>query len=135
MNSNEPKYSRLAEALRKSEPAIFVPPSIDDAILKHARQRIQGEHSERPAFPWHVLWRTIFASLAVIVLLLSVSLRHRKQFAREDINRDGQIDILDAMALAKAVESNAAGLEFDQNADRKVDQADINRIAVRAVQL
>ena len=55
--------------------------------------------------------------------------------AREDINRDGQVDILDAMALAKSLENSAATPTLDQNNDGKIDEADIRAVALAAVRI
>ena len=56
--------------------------------------------------------------------------------AREDINRDGRVDILDAFQLARELGSGqkpAPGL--DLNGDGVVDSRDVEIIAVQAVKL
>lgn len=56
-----------------------------------------------------------------------------------DLDRNGRIDILDAFALARAIERDGtAGLDgaaADLSGDRRVDRADVDAIARRAVAL
>jgi hypothetical protein len=56
--------------------------------------------------------------------------------AREDIDRNGHVDILDAFALARKLKAGGAmGVAYDVNGDGTIDQRDIDWIAARAVQL
>jgi hypothetical protein len=56
--------------------------------------------------------------------------------APEDINGDGRIDILDALALARMVDSpRSPSLEHDVNGDGRVDRADVQAVAGAAVRL
>src|SRR5436190_24163493 len=78
---------------------IFVPRTIDEAILREAKRRL--EKPNRPGFSWR-RWTTRFAAVVVILALVGfVVLRHGMPirppaFAREDFNHDGRVDILDA---------------------------------------
>ena len=57
-------------------------------------------------------------------------------FAREDVNHDGRVDILDAFALARQLKAGAArATRFDINGDGVVDERDVASIAARAVRL
>ena len=54
----------------------------------------------------------------------------------KDIDQNGSVDILDAFALARTVQTNESDLSrWDQNGDGQTDQDDINLIAMTAVTL
>ena len=52
-----------------------------------------------------------------------------------DLNRDGQVNIVDALVLARAAELGAASDGWDQNGDGTVDDRDATLIALAAVRL
>lgn len=134
MSSPEEKMDQLAQSLRKAEERrnLFIPPALDCAILKEAREHLTGEPKGRPFGFWN--WFTLGTAVAAIALILLLLPRMKMPaIAREDINRDGHVDILDAMALAKAVGGN--DLNLDQNADGKVDDADVTAVALAAVRV
>lgn len=55
---------------------------------------------------------------------------------REDFDRNGRIDILDAFGLARRLEEAAApGLEWDLNGDGGVDSRDVDLMAMAAVRI
>jgi hypothetical protein len=63
--------------------------------------------------------------------------RARGTFAREDLNHDGRVDILDAFDLARTLKTRP-GLTspvMDVNGDGVVDERDVTSLAARAVQL
>src|SRR6266446_3702264 len=97
---------RLIEALRQaSSERHFVPPAIDRTILKAAERQLRPSGPHRVRRIWW--WTGLAAASAVVVAfaVVTTSWQHSAngQFAVEDINRDGQIDILDAFALARQV--------------------------------
>jgi hypothetical protein len=116
---------------------VFVPPTVDEALLRAARQQLSARRRRGgprwSVFPW--------AAAAVIVLgagLVTVALRRTpaQSSAREDINRDGRVDILDAFALVRKIESkDARDRRWDINGDGRIDRADVEAIAARAVSL
>ncbi len=54
----------------------------------------------------------------------------------KDINKDGQVNILDAFALASRLEAGAAHQDqWDMNGDGQVNQADVDEISAVAVKL
>ena len=56
--------------------------------------------------------------------------------AREDINGDGAVNILDAFQLARRIEAGAtASHSHDLNGDRVVDLQDVHTVAHAAVSL
>src|SRR6266850_718413 len=99
--------AKLVEALADlHNERIFVPPRVDEAILGESRKHI-GNDQRRPFF-WSPLpsWAAVAASFVLVAWLVYTLVKpfsHRsdgKAFAREDINHDGRVDILDAFALA-----------------------------------
>jgi hypothetical protein len=153
-NGEEPKSpGKLVSALK--EPLarrVFVPPSVDAAMLKAARQHFASAASSlspsdgeragvrglfrrilRPA----LLWPTVAtACLALAGLAYFASRPAPQQFAREDINRDGRVDILDAFQLARETQSGAKpAATVDFNNDGVIDRRDAEFIAAHAVQM
>lgn len=130
---NDDKLERFARALRSADEGqrIFIPPTLDEAILRQARERFEGK-ATRPLFRfWN--WFALAGAAALIAILILILPRTKPAaIAREDFNGDGQVDILDAFALAKSIED---GKGVDQNDDGKVDDADVRAIASAAVQL
>ena len=78
------------------------------------------------------------AAAAVLVVGFSITLilktaQQPHQFAREDINLDGQIDIVDAFALAQRLQSGETEHLKDLNGDGEINQGDVRHIANIAV--
>jgi len=128
--------AKLAAALKAgSRRKIFVPPTIDEAILKAARAQL------RPAtkpnvfrLPRWILWPALVGACAAAALI--VHIMTPMQFAREDLNRDGKVDILDSFALARELKHGGSLPAFlDVNGDGVVDDRDVNAIASQAVAL
>jgi dockerin type I repeat protein len=133
----------VADLKRCARSALFVPPAVDEAVLRAARQ-----HLERPVaqpFAWMTLSRwAAAAALLCIVGLLAFQLSRLATrplpspgFAREDLNHDGRVDILDAFTLARQLKSvhGAQKPAVDLNGDGIVDERDVTALAARAVQL
>ena len=55
--------------------------------------------------------------------------------SRKDINKDGQVDILDAFMLASRIQTGAIEENWDINGDGQVNQADVEEISAFAVKL
>ncbi len=130
---------KLVEALnRLQKERIFVPPALDHAVLREARKHLR--RLKRPQSRWksRLSWAAMAACLALAVWLgerFSTPTRARP-FAREDINRDGRVDILDAFALSRRIETGGTlDPRWDINGDGRVDRADVDAIAARAVNL
>ena len=139
MSSPEPtneKLERFARALRNAEEnqRVFVPPTLDEAILKQARERLNAEQKPNPFRFWN--WLALAGVAALIAIAIFVFPRTKPTAtAREDINGDGHVDILDAFALAKSIESGKGNGTFDQNGDGKIDDGDVQAVASVAVRL
>jgi Dockerin type I domain len=160
---------KLVGALRQlpSEP-VFVPPTLDEALMKAARQHLGRTEKKKPVWFRLLPWAVATGGLATAILL---AYPHAKEFlgvgsstfnrsaidvqrgtenaesaippqrqglasVREDLNRDGKVDILDAFMLAKKLQSPpVSDRTLDLNGDGVVDQRDVEIIAVHAVSL
>lgn len=141
------ELAALAASLKElNGPALEVTAEIDAAILWKARKRalhIRRRRWLRPAYG--------VAAAAVMALALASVLRSvprpasaplemakarvaaRSAAAEEDVDGDGRVDILDAFALARAVEAHRGGR--DLNGDGVVNERDVEILAARAVSL
>lgn len=152
-DGEEPKAPAKLVAALKEPPArrVFIPPSVDTAILRAAQQHLARNTSSlapsngesvgvRGGFanllrPWF-LWPTVAtACLALAGIAYFTSRPTQAQFAREDLNRDGRVDILDAFQLARETQAGATLTAADLNHDGIVDRRDAELIATHAVQL
>jgi hypothetical protein len=119
---------------------VFVPPTVDEAVLRAARRHLAPPQRSgfNPLRFW-LQWPVAAAACIVLIgLVYFVARPGGKNFAyaREDINHDGQVNILDAFQLARQLRSDrkpASGL--DLNGDGVVDERDVEIIAARAVKL
>src|SRR4051794_9068636 len=114
--ANDDKGSeRLVAALREADKGrVFVPPEVDAAILARAKANLVFRR-KRVVLPW-------FAAAAAIVIAGLVMLTPKASL-REDVNRDGRVDIRDALLLARKVAvGQPLRTEWDLNGDGRVDQ-------------
>src|SRR5579862_5475577 len=101
--SLEAPMKLLAALKEASHRQIFVPPYVDQKIAKAAR-----EHFAKRTKPRFVDFRhwTLWPALSVACVLIAWVARllttpTQPHFAREDLNRDGRVDILDSFTLAR----------------------------------
>ncbi len=160
MNRPDEKSPRNAEAeapqgLRDALARLFaseaaVPPEADAAILAEARRHFARMHRPRRVVRW-IAAGAAAAAAAVFAVHLATFTRERSRkpaapaaprakasrtVAREDIDGDGRVDILDAFALARRLEAGGRPRsEWDVNHDGQVDDADVQRVARAAVEL
>jgi len=130
---------KLVDALNLSrKERIFVPPTVDLAVLQRAREHLRRLERPQSRRKPSLAWAAMAACLALAIWVgerFSNPTRPRP-FAREDINRDGRVDILDAFALARQIETGGTlNPRWDINGDGRVDRSDVNAIAARAVDL
>jgi len=133
---------KLVAALqsRRQQP-LFIPPTLDEAVLGAARRHL--EKRPTPGFRWLHLMPSFAAAVVLLIVLLVAQFvartGHRntsESLARQDINHDGRVDILDAFALARQLKTGtSAGPELDINGDGVVDEKDAAAIAAQAVKL
>jgi hypothetical protein len=142
-DSNEsPAPPRLIAALQQIQSARgFVPSTVDEAVLRAARQHLSPAQRLSPnAFAFSFRWLG-FATACLLVCaaaywFIQASSNRSRAFAREDLNRDGRVDILDAFQLARQLQSgDKPGPTFDLNDDGVVDRRDAETIAAEAVKL
>ena len=139
-DGEEPKApAKLVTALKEpSARRVFMPPSMDAAVLRAAQQHFA---KPQPAFtrflrPWVIWPTTATACLALAGLAFFATRSPQPQFAREDINCDGRVDILDAFQLAREIQSGANPTTItDLNNDGLIDRRDAEIIAMHAVRL
>lgn len=130
----------LAAAFKKLMPAaVFIPRTVDEAVLRAARERLAPATRPRPrVVPIWLRWPALvgFATTAVIAVL-AIRTAHfgGQRYAREDINHDGRVDILDSFDLARRLRDGRSNGSLDQNGDGVVDQRDVQWLAARAVNL
>jgi len=130
----------LISALKRSKAPIFVPPTVDEAILRAAQRQLTRR--KLPGFKWLPMIRWGLAAALVLALAIMPRVLRKPISAgngaevRADLNHDGQVDILDAFALARRIK---AGTEitpqWDINGDGVVDERDVAMLAARAVSL
>jgi len=128
--------AKLAVALKaNARPKVFVPPTIDEAILKAARAQLRPAGRPYPfRLPRWILWPGLAGACVAVALIAHVLIP--RQFAREDLNRDGKVDILDSFALARQLKNGSSLPAFlDVNGDGVVDERDVNTLASQAVAL
>ncbi len=131
-NENLQAPAKFAEALRNlQKERVFVPPQVDEKILAEARKQF-SEHKRRIVFLPR--WTAMAASFALVCGLIYFAQKENQNFVAKDINRDGVVDILDAFALARKIESGEMR-NADFNRDGVVDQRDVESVANDVVRL
>ncbi|HEX4796463.1 MAG TPA: dockerin type I domain-containing protein [Humisphaera sp.] len=120
---------------RLSEGTIPVPSHIDSAILGDAKSGWLRRMRFRPIQRWMLVGGSIAAALLIAWGVTSMVHRTPSQMAQlGDVNRDGRIDILDALVVAQAIKSGGKlDPAWDINHDGVVDQKDVDWIAATAV--
>jgi hypothetical protein len=139
-DSNEPQApAKLIEALRRlpSDP-VFIPPSVDQRILSAARRHLEKAKPSRglrlfPGLVWPALAAVLVVALWIGHLLLS---DNATRYARYDLNRDGQVDVVDALLLATRIrDGHDLSSALDLNDDGLVDHRDVEVLVTEAVNL
>ena len=144
-NMNLDKLSADLKLL--SKPPESVPPEVDRHIMDMANRRLR----RRPVRKW-IGWTATAAAAVFIIFSLTyqpettVVRRFSKDKAAPemmamsvvpaDIDRNGQVNILDAFKLARSLEtSQARESQWDINGDGQIDRGDVETIAMVAVSL
>jgi hypothetical protein len=146
-----------AALLRLHGSRVSVPSSLDETVLRAAREHLARVSTERQgtlarASKWFaelreglldyfaVRRRAAWAGMAALALgvgLLVWMDGHRLPTARSaDLNGDGMVDMLDAFALARELQQGPVNQsQLDLNGDGVVDERDVRALAARAVRL
>lgn len=121
-----------------------VPAELDDAIVVLARRRLTPRSRPRLVLRWAFGGAAATAAALLLAVWIvggperprQASSRSAHVSIKEDFDGNGRVDILDAFALARQIES-ARKLKdkWDMNGDGIVDRADVDRIAMAAVSL
>ena len=123
---------------------IEVPTDIDDAVMAAARSALSERRRGNIAGRRWARWTAVAAGLALVVWIGSVLTRQPvvqptalRQLASVpgDLDRSGRVDMLDAFALARQLDSDVAPTLGDFNGDGRIDRADVDAIAMAAVRL
>lgn len=146
-NSQEPVGEpELPEALRRDLEALYEPPgrvpeTLDTTVLSAARRHFRRGAARGPSLRG-VLALAAAAALVAAVFLWGVPGAGDPEdpgfslaFAREDLDRSGRVDILDAFLLARRVEEGATEAAWDLSGDGVVDRRDVDLAAASAVQV
>jgi hypothetical protein len=142
-DGEEPQAPPKLAAALKELPArrVFVPPAVDQAVLRAARRHLAGpERSGFERFRVWLGWPAVAAAGLALLVLIGVfatgPIGSRRSVAREDINGDGQVDVLDAFQLARDLPAGRQPApDLDLNGDGAVDRRDVEALAARAVKL
>ena len=130
------QFSKDLKAL--FEPAQKVRPEVDRAVMDQAAARLHRRGNRRRLMYWpgYVAAAAVVIVAGVLWLDFNKPVQTLTPVAKNDINRDGTVDILDAYKLARYIKS--AGLtdpQWDFNGDGIVDQRDVDTVAMGAVKL
>jgi hypothetical protein len=119
----------LVKALRDlHRERVLVPGQVDSAILAAAARNLAKGRGRS--------WQWLSAAAALVVAGWLAWMQLGTQIAREDVNRDGRVDILDAFVLSRRISSGGVqGIQWDLNRDGVIDKRDVDLIAKRAVRL
>jgi hypothetical protein len=128
---------KLIAALKESSRRkVFVPGYVDRTVLEAARRHLsQPKKTSVGIFRRWMLWPALATGCVVIAFIARLLMPPASpRFAREDLNRDGKVDILDSFALARELKtSGPLPAVFDVNGDGVVDERDVALIAAHAV--
>jgi hypothetical protein len=134
----------LVAALKQlAEPRLFIPPTVDEAVGRAARQHLEGGQGRRARWLRWMPWLATAAGFAVVVACLSLLLPRTEPMSKAkptaggmSLMHSGPVDILDAFALARQLKSGAVpNAGWDVNGDGVVDERDVATLAAQAVQL
>ncbi len=122
---------------------VSVPAAVDEAVIDLARRRLAGRRRARLVLRMAQVGAAAAAAVGLMVWLAGVGQREADApssigvvAAREDIDRNGAVNILDAFVLARRIK--AAGefqTAWDVNRDGAVNRADVDAVAAAAVRL
>ena len=128
-----------------------------------SREPVEQEAATQPWIPQWAPWAAAAASLMLLLFLTlpgekrpspsalaktsapsgiialnqepSSPTKKATKISPKDINKDGQVDILDAFMLASRIQTGAIEENWDINGDGQVNQADVEEISAFAVRL
>ena len=143
----------LVDALRQADELHpGVPPGVDQAILRDAHEYLAAAPRvirRRRVFSVVAAVSTVCAAL-LILFVLQPDRAPEQELAQEadtgvqvaaaeidfkDVDRNGTVNILDAFAMARGIETGASDVRWDFNRDGELNDDDIRQVAMAAVML
>jgi Dockerin type I domain len=132
----------LAQALRGAyQHRVNIPARADDVVLVAARQKFARRRHLSLRIRWAAAITAAAATIALVLWLLpprhpAVPNQIVTKAVKGDIDRSGQLDIVDAMTLAKHLRAkDPPQPAWDVNGDNRIDQQDVDALAAAAVSL
>lgn len=133
----------LVAALRALESDALPPARVDAAVLAAARARFVAPvvRPRRWLHPAARIGLPLAAAAALVVYVGIVALPPRPPepaFAAHDFNRDGRVDIVDALVLRSRLRSGHVvgdARSLDLNGDGRADDADVLALAAQVVRV
>jgi hypothetical protein len=128
---------RLADALRAAYThRAEVPPRVDDAVLSAARERFARRRRLRLMGRWGTGLAAGLAAMIAVAVILHRPAAPARSLAKGDVDADGRVNMVDALALARHVAAgDTLDPKWDVNGDGVIDQKDVDAIASAAVSL
>jgi hypothetical protein len=128
---------RLADALRAAYThRADVPPRVDDAVLSVAREKFARRHLLRLMARWGTGLAAGLAAVITLAVVLHRPAAPARSLAKGDVDADGRVNMVDALALARHVAAgDTLDPKWDVNGDGVIDQKDVDAIASAAVSL
>ena len=137
--------SGLASDLKnRYGPVPDIPEAIDRAILANSQRHLLQTFPVIAKSKWRWRIAVIGSSMAAACMVfLAFKSQEPQQPANvahdrgsdRDLDGNGRVDILDAFAIAREIQSGRNQPAFDINGDGRLTQADVTEIAQRAVTL
>jgi hypothetical protein len=113
-----------------------IPSGVDEAVLSVARAKFDQRRRLRLIARWGTGLAAGLAAVVALAVILHRPPAPTKTIAKGDVNADGQVNMVDVLALAKRVASGEKPEQsWDVNGDGKVDQSDVQALATAAVSL
>jgi len=135
-------HRRLEEDLGRIYGAsVTVPEAVDASIRAHGRRHLAARRRSRLVLRWVAAAAAVLLATAVLADVFHLNrpapeAKQRPRVLAEDVDGNGRINVLDAFALARRLEAGAVkDRRFDVTGDGRVDEADVDWIARRAVRL
>jgi hypothetical protein len=135
-NPGEDPQLEVSQGFRRDLARLFgttvpIPSQLDESIRAAARTHFAAKTRVRSVVRW---LSTAAAAAAVLLVVFWAASLHERILC--DIDTSGRVDILDAFALARALEAkNPTRREWDVNGDGVVNRGDVDAIAMSAVRI
>ncbi len=122
---------------------VDIPPQVDHAVLQKATKALARSKRTRPTVGKPLAWIAAAAASLALVVWIGALLRSPGSTPQEttlvaipnDLDHNGRVDILDAFHLARQLDADITPTAGDMNTDGRIDRADVEAIAMKAVTL